>query len=147
MGIEGVWIGYGIEVPYAELAKKLGIDIKKLNSYDSIDKIDKYLRQNKVHELKLSVLRKSHSYDRSSQENSDDDDDDDDDENGPANVYFGMFVQVGDYDCWNSSNLSKSEKKQLITLLTNGDFNDICLTMFKKNAILMTVVSGCPCCS
>ena len=149
MGIEGIWIGYGIEIPYIELAKNLEINIKNLDSYDSIEKIQKYLRENKIEGLKLSVLQKSHLWDRPKQDSNDsiDSDDDGDDDDGPPNVYFGMFVPIGGYDCWNSSNLSKSIKQQLIMLLTNYDFKDVFLRTFYENANLMTVVSGCPCCS
>jgi hypothetical protein len=165
MGIEGIWIGYGIEVPYIELAKKLKTDITNLNRRKSIKKIKKYLNSNSIpltgssagQGLKLCILQRSHSYDRSadsknSERDSDNDsnndsDNDSDDDDIPKHVYFGMFVQIGGYDCWNDSELKNSEKKQLIKLLNNCDFNDICLNMFGLNANLMTVVSGCTCCS
>ena len=140
MGIEGIWIGHGIEVSYVQLAKKLGVKIKKLSIYDSIEKITEHLNTNPIDDLQLCVLKKSHSYDRSDDENDDHDDE-------SSNIYFGMFMKIGDHDCWNHTKLSVSDIHRLHLLLADDSFNSVCLNFFKKSPTLMTVVSGCPCCS
>lgn len=141
MGIEGVYLGYGIEVPYMKLASKLGIRTKKLTPRKIITKIEEHLAKNKFEEMQLSILLKSHSWERSTSGSSDDDED------IPTNVYFGVFVCIGSYDCWNDTKLSNSTESSLYDMVNNSHFSKVSQKMFGKSCNLMTVVTGCGCCS
>lgn len=139
MGIEGVWLGYGFEMDYTLLADKIKINIGKSIP---IEKLQEYVNKNKIKGLQFSVLEKSHTDDKS-------DEDYDSFDDMPRTVYFGVYLQLGDYDCWNKTTLNPEKEKQLNNLITTGchQINKITLKMFGKKCKLMTIVSGCPCCS
>ena len=149
MCVDGVWIGYGIDVPYIDLAKKLGISTKKLKAEKIIGLIENHLSENDLCSMQLRIIKKSHSWDRSESGS----ESDNKDKYIPRNVYFGAFIKIADGG-WNATYLSQkntndknSVEEQLMNLLKDNTFNKFCLKMFKQNTRLMTVVEGCPCCS
>ena len=150
MAIEEVWIGYGIEVPYMDLAKKFKIKTKKLKADKIIESITNYLSENDLCSMQLHIIKKSHSWERSE---SGSESSYNYDKDVPRNVYFGSFMQIG-YGSWNATYLSQKNtagenlnKEQLINLLKDNTFKKFCSKMFKKNARLMTIIAGCTCCS
>ena len=116
MGIEGIFIGYGIEIPYRELLKKLKIKTKKPNGDEIIDDINKYLLEahNQLLSKKMCIIRyralpKSHGWERSDESSGSEGSNpgsSDDDDDTPANVYFGslkIYVNVCIYIYFNEA--------------------------------------------
>ena len=146
MGIEGIYWGYGIEISLSDLGTILNIDVANvdMDAFLSLDTINYYLENNKIQNMNFCVLPKSHvDYD------SDDDSDDDPKNNNlylQKNIYFGIYVKIGNYDCWSATNISQNIMDKIQNIPVT-DVNNVCNEMFGKDSKLMLIVLGCPCCS
>lgn len=126
--MDGVFIGYGIEVTYDELAEAFGIELGE-GIYDHFGTLENYFHENQIGDVRLSVLEKSHKAGDSERK-----------------LYFGHFVKIAGYDCWGSRVISSEMQTELQSILNSSPFKEICVERFKVEAQLMTVVLGCPCC-
>ncbi len=143
MGIEGIYWGYGFVINYKNLAQLLNIDITGMSSRKAFECIEQYTNYNEIHGLYFTVLQSPHHMNEN-------DDSDEDDDAIPDNVYFGVYIKIGDYDCWGNNVISKKENNKMKELqnMSIEIFNDVYSKTFQNNyAQIMTVVTGCPCCS
>ncbi len=143
MGIEGIYWGYGFTINYKDLAQLLNIDITNMTTRKAFECIEHYTNYNKLHDFYFTILQSSHHMD-------DNENNDEDDDAIPDTVYFGVFFQIGGYDCWGKNVISKTESTKMKELqsMSIEIFNDIYDKTFQNNyAEIMTVVTGCPCCS
>lgn len=121
MGIEGVYIGCGIEISDETLAKHLNINMNEL---------EYYINNHKIWDMQLTLLKRSNCFNES--------------EDYVSTCYFGVFIELADE--WNATMITSWEINQ-IAQLSSHPFNDKCFDELHKTPQRMIIVIGCPCCS
>lgn len=132
MSVWGVYFGHGIEITKNQLATALDVDVDDL-SENNISYLQRrfYPLENykelhdKIDNMDLLVIEKDH------------------DEN---NIYFGYFIEMSGYN-WGMTEISDQKKLEIANIMDDYKFKNICLQLFDIEPKLITIVSGCRCCT
>lgn len=126
MSVNGVYFGNGIEISKEQLADVLDFDdVDEVADSDYIYYIRAKHEElyDKLENLNLMRIDKDHK----------------------DNIYFGQFIRIG--DDWGDTKITANQKLQLLELIQDDKFKEICVKLFEIEPTLMTIVSGCLCCT
>ena len=131
MTIKGVFVGYGAEIHYIELAKILKIKLKHENKYENIKQICDYMdNDDSISISNTGYYIDCHPFPHDTKQDND------------GILAVGIFVHIASFLDGN-----KKVVKRLENIISNGIIEEKFIKKYGKNIRLMIIPDDCQCCS